>query len=96
MKKKRKAPARRANTQTRKRPRITKREAANVLLSLNDTSDMKSQAPIQDPMPDDTEIKLPIQDPMPDDTEIKMQSPFFANKRCCYPNMHSNRTFILL
>ena len=82
MKKKRKAPARRANTQTRKRPRITKREAANVLLSLNDTSDMKSQAPIQDPMPDDT--------------EIKMQSPFFANKRCCYPNMHSNRTFILL
>ena len=41
---------------------------------------MKSQAPIQDPMPDDTEIKLPIQDPMPDDTEIKMQSPFFANK----------------
>ena len=68
-----------------------------MLLSLNDTSDMKSQAPIQDPMPDDTEIKLLIQDPMPDDTEIKMQSqPFFANKRYCYPNMHNNRTFILL
>lgn len=52
------APAKRANTQTRKRLRITKREAANVLLSFNDTgSDMKCQASIQDPMPDDTEIK---------------------------------------
>ena len=32
-----------------------------MLLSLNDTSDMKCQ----DQMPDDTEIKLPIQDPSP-------------------------------
>ena len=49
-----------------------------MLLSLNDTSDMKSQAPIHDPMPDDTEIKLPIQDPMPD--EIKCNCPSSPTK----------------
>ena len=41
---------------------------------------MKSQAPIHDPMPDDTEIKLPIQDPMPDDTEIKCNRPSSPTK----------------
>ena len=51
-----------------------------MLLSLNDTSDMKCQASIQDPMPDDTEIKLPIRDPMPDDTEIKCNRPSSPTK----------------
>ena len=41
---------------------------------------MNCQAPIQDPMPDDTEIKLPIRDPMPDDTEIKCNRPSSPTK----------------
>ena len=41
---------------------------------------MKCQAPIQVPMPDDTEIKLPIRDPMPDDTEIKCNRPSSPTK----------------
>ena len=47
-----------------------------MLLSLNDTSDMKCQ----DQMPDDTEIKLPIQDPMPYDTEFKCNRPSSSTK----------------
>ena len=47
-----------------------------MLLSLNDTSDMKCQ----DPMPDDTKIKLPIQDPMPDYSEIKCNRPSSPTK----------------
>jgi hypothetical protein len=58
LKKKRKEPAKRTNTQTRKRPRIAKLEAAKVLLSLNDESGMQitCQAPIQESGPDDTDI----------------------------------------
>ena len=53
-----------------------------MLLSFNDTSDINCQAPIQDPMPDDTETKLPIQDPMamPNDTEIKYNRPSSTTK----------------
>ena len=35
---------------------------------------------IQDPMPDDAEIKLPIRDPMPNDTEIKCNHPSSPTK----------------